>query len=269
MLTTANGGLAGWAQCRTSDWLGRAHSLHQQLASGRWEDVPALVQAAAAALPSGRPSVHAAAAALLGNCSAAHVVARAMRGDGLEALAVMVPIDLSSSPRMAALAVSIGLAAGQHLEAMPWMAKDVLFVFVDSRCGGLEMAQVCGRRRWACPLVLSLLPSSEARRATCAVVSLFALTSGMLGPPDREHHCNKLTASGTFMYVPACATRQQFGKRSMPCQASTSHQFIFSGPPTALPPLHAPPPSRPGLPSTTTLSTPLPTPAAQPRSSKQ
>lgn len=137
--------------CRVSSWPQRVHQLYQQLqpAAARategspWADVPTLLHAAAAALPSAPsgaaptpklPPIH----TILGtpgNCSAAQLVAKATKGDGLEALALLLPVRLSQT-QQAALSAGVGLAAAAHLGAQPWLAKDMVVAFVGTECFG-------------------------------------------------------------------------------------------------------------------------------------
>ncbi|GAB4818053.1 hypothetical protein N2152v2_005099 [Parachlorella kessleri] len=129
--------------CRSSDWPLKAQLAAQQLVESQWDSVTSLVVAAAATLQTSSLAVHTTVLSRPdgSNCSAAQAVAHSLRGDGLEALGLLVPVDPAAHPRLAALAVSIALSAGQHLAAQPWLARDVVLAFVDSRCGSLQMAQ--------------------------------------------------------------------------------------------------------------------------------
>ena len=124
-----------------------AGALAQQLAAaGPWPDVPAVLADATSALPpaatgGSRPALHATPAAGGAGCASAHTVARSPRGDGLVALALLLPLD-PARPAQAALAAALGLAAQQHLQRVPWLAKDVVLAFVDARCGAVAAAQV-------------------------------------------------------------------------------------------------------------------------------
>jgi len=133
--------------CRASEWPLKAQLAAQQLVQSRWDSVASLVNSAAATLPTSSLAVHAITLPLPNgsNCSAAQAVAHSLRGDGLEALALLVPVDSAGHPWLAALAASIALSAGQHLTAQPWLARDVVLAFVDCRCGRLQMTQVCWR----------------------------------------------------------------------------------------------------------------------------
>lgn len=116
--------------------------------------MPSLLAAAVAALPASAaahaPTIHADPAAVpplsihAGCAGAAHIIARTPRGDGLEGLALVLPAD-PSRPQQAALAAAVGVAAQQHLGAMPWLAKNVVVVLVDFRCGSVPATQV----RWS------------------------------------------------------------------------------------------------------------------------
>ena len=133
--------------CRVSEWPLKAQLAAQQLVKSHWDSVAPLVNAAAATLPTGSLAVHTTTLPLPdgSNCSAAQAVAHSQRGDGLEALALLIPVDPAAHPWLAALAVSIALSAGQRMTAQPWLARDVVLAFVDSRCGRLHMAQVSWR----------------------------------------------------------------------------------------------------------------------------
>jgi hypothetical protein len=86
-------------------------------------------------------------------CTNLHAVAQSPRGDGSEALAVFTPISLSCQQHAgnasggtsrcwagqdasgAAAALATGIVLTQYLARVPWLARDVVWVVLDARCG--------------------------------------------------------------------------------------------------------------------------------------
>ncbi|CAD7698383.1 unnamed protein product [Ostreobium quekettii] len=78
-------------------------------------------------------------------CSNVHGILRAPRGDGKEGMALVTPITLNSehpgaqeNHEAAALAVGIGYGLLAHFATVPWLAKDVVWVVTDGRCGSIH-----------------------------------------------------------------------------------------------------------------------------------
>lgn len=114
------------------------------------------------------------ASATRGGCSLVHTVIPAGRGDGTESLAVVLSINLNNplggnnnfkaspnteveselrqaegsgsretSGETAALVAAVGIAAASGFESAAWLAKDVVFVFVDtSQCEVTQAVEV-------------------------------------------------------------------------------------------------------------------------------
>jgi hypothetical protein len=82
------------------------------------------------------------------SCSSLHTVVRSPRGDGSEGIVLAFPVRVQADGWTAALALTLGLAAAQHLRSLTWLPKDVALLFLDATCDPLQGAEVRGW--WVC-----------------------------------------------------------------------------------------------------------------------
>ncbi|GMH43469.1 hypothetical protein BSKO_11391 [Bryopsis sp. KO-2023] len=79
-------------------------------------------------------------------CKNVHGILRSPRGDGKEAMVFVTPLDLRKgswqSDEGGASALAIGYGLFYHLDTVAWLAKDLIWVVTDGRCGSIESMRV-------------------------------------------------------------------------------------------------------------------------------